>query len=212
MINMKHVSPQLILPCIVGYYFLIKVAGRGLTATFLDISTFREVMYLVATISVGAYLIAQLFTSLLNNLPTPKIMYGVSEPIEEEEDETEEEEEEDPEVEVEEDETEVEEEGEEQDETEEDDDSDSDYVPPKTRSRRRPEASVTEEETKTDEQKDEQKDEQAKVNECVNRRDGGVCGGTLNDALNEDGVCAACMVNDYLNDEYEYERQMGRWG
>ena len=152
MINMKHVSPQLILPCIVGYYFLIKVAGRGLTATFLDISTFREVMYLVATISGGAYLIAQLFTSLLNNLPTPKIMYGVSEPIEEEQDDEseEEEEEEDDETEVEEegegeDETEVEEEGKEQDETEEDedDDSDSDYVPPKTRSKRKREDNLT---------------------------------------------------------------------
>ena len=154
MINMKHVSPQLILPCIVGYYFLIKVAGRGLTATFLDISTFREVIYLVATISVGAYLIAQLFTSLLNNLPTPKIMYGVSEPIEEEQDDEteveEEEEEEDDETEVEEegegeDETEVEEEGKEQDETEEDedDDSDSDYVPPKTRSKRKREDNLT---------------------------------------------------------------------
>ena len=32
MINIKHVSPQLILPCIVGYYFLIKGAVTGLVA------------------------------------------------------------------------------------------------------------------------------------------------------------------------------------
>lgn len=145
MINMKHVSPQLILPCIVGYYFLIKVAGRGLTATFLDVSTLREVTYLVATISVGAYLIAQLFTSLLNNLPTPKIMYGVSEPIEEEDQDQEEEQEQDQdqeEVEENGDETEEEVGVEEEEETEEDD-SDSDYVPPKTRSKRKREDNLT---------------------------------------------------------------------
>ena len=144
MINIKQVSPQLILSCIVSYYFLIKVAGRGLTATFLDISTLREVLYLVATIIVGFSLI----TSLVKNMPTPKIMYGVSEPIEEEEEEeTEEEIEEDEVEEVEEkgEETEEEEteeigeetEEEEEEEEEEEDDSDSDYVPPKTRSRRK---------------------------------------------------------------------------
>uniref|UniRef100_A0A6C0APZ6 Uncharacterized protein n=1 Tax=viral metagenome TaxID=1070528 RepID=A0A6C0APZ6_9ZZZZ len=111
MINMKHISPQMILSCIIGYYLLIKVAGRGLTGLF-DISTLREVLYLVATICVGSYLITYVFNQLLKNMPQPKIMYGVSEPIQEDESEQEE---------------------------EEDDSSDSDYVPPKTRSRRRPE-------------------------------------------------------------------------
>lgn len=94
MINMRHVNPQLILSCVVSYYLLIKVAGRGLTATF-DISTVREVAYLVATISVGSYLITNVYKQMLKNMPAPKIMYGVSEPIEEDEEEQEEQEEQD---------------------------------------------------------------------------------------------------------------------
>ena len=124
MINMRHINPQLILSCVIGYYLLIKVAGRGLTATF-DISTVREVAYLVATISVGSYLITNIYKQLLKNMPAPKIMYGVSEPIEEEEEEEEQQEEQ---------------EEEEEEEEEEDDSSDSDYVPPK--SRRRPAATA----------------------------------------------------------------------
>jgi len=157
MINMKHVSPQLILSCVVGYYLLIKVAGRGLSGT-VDISTLREVAYIIAMIGVGSYLITNVFKQLLKNMPVPKIMYGVSEPIEEEQEEEEEEEEEDEEQEEAEeaaktdeeggDETEEEAETEEdegkEDETEEeeDDDDDSDYVPP--RSKRKREASPTE--------------------------------------------------------------------
>jgi hypothetical protein len=148
MINMTHVSPQLILSCVVGYYLLIKVAGRGLNAT-VDISTLREVAYLVATISVGSYLITNVFQQLLKNMPAPKLMYGVSEPIEEEEENENEKEDEEGEVVEEETETEtktdeeggdeteeeaeVEEETEEEEEEEEDDSSDSDYVPPRSK-------------------------------------------------------------------------------
>ena len=146
---MMNINQQMILPCVVAYYLLIKVAGNGLNNTFLHISTLREVLYIVGTISLGSYLISNRLLQSSMTMLMPKIMYGTSESIEEEkdvDDEVEQHSESEEEVEQHsesEDETEEEEEDEEEEE-EEDDDDDSDYVPPKSWSKRKREASPTE--------------------------------------------------------------------